>query len=378
MKTPSRRVVTSLLMACAGIALAAFLIYRLRASAAEPHEAPAPRAVPVQVAKVEKRDLPIWLEGLGSVAAWQQVTVRTQVDGRLDQVLFREGQTVHRGDVLAQIDPRPFEVQLQQAEGALARDRAQLKGAVVDLARFKTLADRKLIAPQQADDQAAVAGQSQGAVQVDQAAIRSARLNLEYARIRSPIDGVVGVRLVDAGNIVHAADTTGLVIITQLDPAAVLFTLPQDALPRIVAARAKGDVGVEAWSRDGLARLGVGTLTVVDNQINTTTSTLKLKARMPNPDGQLWPNEFVKARLLVDTKHDALVVPGAAVQRGPQGTFVYVVGADQTAQMQPVDVELVTGDVAVLRGGVAAGDKVVIEGQSQLRPGSRVSIGRRS
>ena len=378
MKAPTRRVFTSLLAGCAGIALAIFLFYRLHASAAEPRQAPAPRAVPVQVATVAKRDLPIWLEGLGSVAAWQQVTVRTQVDGRLDQVLFREGQTVHRGDVLAQIDPRPFEVQLQQAEGALARDRAQLKAAELDLARFKTLAERKLIAPQQADDQAAVAGQSQGGVQVDQAAIRSARLNIEYARIRAPIDGVVGVRLVDAGNIVHATDTNGLVIITQLDPAAVLFTLPQDALPRIVAARAKGDVAVEAWSRDGLARLGVGTLTVVDNQINTTTSTLKLKARMDNPGGQLWPNEFVKARLLVDTKHDALVVPGAAVQRGPQGTFVYVVGADRTAQMQPVEVELVTGDVAVLRRGVAAGDKVVIEGQSQLRPGSRVSIGRRS
>jgi membrane fusion protein, multidrug efflux system len=378
MKTPSRRAVTSLLIASAGIALAIFLFYRLHASAAEPREAPAPRAVPVQVAKVEKRDLPIWLEGLGSVTAWQQVTVRTQVDGRLDQVLFQEGQVVHRGDVLAQIDPRPFEVQLQQAEGALARDRAQLKAAAVDLERFKTLAERKLIAPQQADDQAAVAGQSQGSVQVDQAAIRSARLNIEYARIRAPIDGVVGVRLVDAGNIVHPTDTNGLVIITQLDPAAVLFTVPQDALPRIVAARAKGDVVVEAWSRDGLARLGIGTLTVVDNQINTATSTLKLKARMANPDGQLWPNEFVKARLLVDTKHDALVVPGAAVQRGPQGTFVYVVGADQTAQMQPVEVELVTGDVAVLRRGVAAGDKVVIEGQTQLRPGSRVSIGRRS
>jgi multidrug efflux system membrane fusion protein len=292
--------------------------------------------------------------------------------------LFQEGQIVHRGDVLAQIDPRPFEVQLQQAEGALARDRAQLKAAELDLVRFKTLAERKLIAPQQADDQAAVAGQSQGAVQVDQAAIRSARLNIEYARIRAPIDGVVGVRLVDAGNIVHPADTNGLVIITQLDPAAVLFTLPQDALPRIVAARGKGDVPVEAWSRDGLARLGVGTLIVVDNQINASTSTLRLKAKMGNGDGQLWPNQFVKARLLVETKHDALVVPGAAVQRGPQGTFVYVVAADQTAKMQPVDVELVTGDVAVLRGGVAAGDKVVVEGQSQLRPGSRVSIGRRS
>ena len=378
MKTPSRRVVTSLLMACAGIALAAFLIYRLRASAAEPREAPAPRAVPVQVAKVEKRDLPIWLEGLGSVTAWQQVTVRTQVDGRLDQVLFQEGHIVHRGDVLAQIDPRPFEVQLQQAEGALARDRSQLKAAVVDLARFKTLAERKLIAPQQADDQAAVAGQSQGAVQVDQAAIRSARLNIEYARIRAPIDGVVGVRLIDAGNIVHPTDTNGLVIITQLDPAAVLFTLPQDALPRIVAARAKGDVPVEAWSRDGLARVGVGMLTVVDNQINASTSTLRLKARMANPDGQLWPNQFVKARLLVETRHDALCVPGAAIQRGPQGTFVYIVAADRTAQMQPVDVELVTGDVAVLRGGVAAGDQVIVEGQTQLRPGSRVSIGRRS
>jgi multidrug efflux system membrane fusion protein len=332
----------------------------------------APKAVPVLIGTVEKRDIPIWLEGLGTVAAWKQVTVRSQVDGRLDKVLFKEGQAVKQGDLLAQIDPRPFLAQLHQAEGALARDRAQLKDAHANLERYKTLREQNLIAQQQQDDQAALAGQAQGSVQVDEAAVETAKLNVDYTQIKAPMDGVVGVRLVDPGNLVHASDANGLVVLTQLDPMAVYITLPEDDLPRVSAAVARGDVPVEAFSRDGNLPLGAGKLRVIDNQINQATATLRLKAELPNPARKLWPNQFVKARLLLETRHDALVLPAPAVQRGPQGTFVYVVGADQTAVMRPIEIELTTGDLAVVRKGVAAGDQVVTEGQNQLRPGAPV------
>ncbi|HSN28914.1 MAG TPA: efflux RND transporter periplasmic adaptor subunit [Kofleriaceae bacterium] len=330
------------------------------------------RAVPVQLGKVEQKDLPIWVEGLGTVAAFQQVTVRAQVDGRLDKVLFVEGQAVKAGDVLAQIDPRPFEVQLHQAEGALARDRAQLDAAQKNYQRYKGLQAQQLVAAQQVESIGAQAGDYEGAIKIDEAAIESAKLNLDYARIKSPIEGVTGVRLVDAGNLVHASDTTGIVVVTALDPAAVFFTVPQDRLPKIAAAQQKGDVAVEVYNRDGSELLGKGTLAVIDNQINQTTATLRLKALVPNKDRQLWPNAFVKARMLVETRRGALVVPAVAVQHGPSGDFVYTVGADMTAQMKPVAVELTTGDTAVLAKGVQPGEQVVTEGANQLRPGSKV------
>ncbi len=371
-----------------GIAVVAtiyFAVIRPRAQSAEAHAgsaAPAgassgpggARVVPVLTATVEKKDVPVWLEGLGTTAAFKQVLVRPQVDGRLDTVNFKEGQVVTRGELLAEIDPRPFSVQLHQAEGALARDQATLLGAKMNLDRYKQLRKDNLVAQQQVDDQAATVGQSEGAVKMDEAQVESARLNLDYARVKSPLDGVVGVRLVDPGNIVHAADPTGIVIVTQLDPAAVFFTLPQDDLAAVSGALAAGDLVVEAWSRDGLQRLSVGKLAVVDNQINQTTSTLKLKAILPNPKRLLWPNQFVKARLLISTEKNALVIPAAAVQRGPQGTFVYLVGGDNIAQPSNVKVDLVTGDLAVIARGVQAGDQVVIEGQNQLRPGTQVSV----
>jgi membrane fusion protein, multidrug efflux system len=340
------------------------------ARAAEPKT----RAVPVLLAAAEKRDVPVWLEGLGSVAAFQQVSVRPQVDGRLEKVFFKEGQAVKKGQVLAQIDPRPFFVQLHQAEGALARDRATHHDAKINLERFTTLRGDKLVAQQQVDDQAAVAGQSEGAIKIDEAAVESARLQLDYAQIKSPMDGVAGVRLIDAGNIVHAADVnSAIVVITALDPAAVYLTTPQDELPRISAALKRGPVRCEAWSRDGAKLLGTGELAVVDNQINQSTATLRLKALVPNPDRALWPNQFVKARLLLDTKKGALVMPAAALQRGPKGTFVYVVGADQVAQSRDVNVAFVSDDVAVIAGGVNAGEQVVVEGANQLRPGTPVA-----
>jgi multidrug efflux system membrane fusion protein len=345
-------------------------------STSKPAKPAGERVVPVQLAKVEQRDLPIWIEGLGTVAAFQQVTVHPQVDGRLDKVLFTEGQAVKAGDVLAQIDPRPFEVQLHQAEGALARDKAQLDAAQKNYERYKSLQAQKLVAAQQVEQIGAQAGDFEGAIKIDEAQIESAKLNLDYARVKAPIDGVTGVRLVDAGNLVHANDPTGLVVITAVDPAAVFFTIPQDQLPEVSMALAKGDVPVEVMSKDGAHSLGKGKLAVLDNQINQTTATLKLKALVPNPQRVLWPNAFVKARMLVETRKGALAMPAVAVQHGPQGDFVYVVGPDMTAQMKPVTIELTTGDTAVVAKGVAAGDEVVIEGANQLRPGAKVSAGR--
>jgi multidrug efflux system membrane fusion protein len=358
-----------------GLAAAVFGVRAWLGHDARPKDPPAPPAVHVVLGTVEKRDVPVWLDGLGTVAAWQQVTVRSQVDGRLDSVAFREGQTVEKGQPLAQIDPRPFQVQLHQAEGNLARDQATVKNGKLNLARYQALVEQKLIAPQQADDQAAVVAQSEGALQADQAAIEAARLNLDYATVRAPFAGVVGVRLVDPGNQVRAADATGLVVLTQVEPVAVLITLPQDQLDAVVAALRAGEVQVQLWSRDGTRPLGTGTVYAIDNQIAVATGTVKVKARAENPDHHLWPNQFVKARLLVDTDRGALVVPAAAIQRGPQGTFVYIVAADQTAAPKPVTVARVTGDQAVVTG-VAAGAQVVVEGQGQLRPGAKVTAGK--
>jgi multidrug efflux system membrane fusion protein len=330
------------------------------------------RVVPVMSAPVERRDVPIYLEGLGSVAAYKSVAVRSQVDGRLEKLFFREGQAVRTGDPIAQLDPRPFAIQLQQAEGAHARDSAQLRGLKLNLERYAELVKRKLIAQQQLDDQAAQVGQLEGAVRIDQAAIESARLNLAYAHIVAPIDGVTGIRQVDPGNLVRASDPTGIVIINQLNPISLLFTLPQDELPRIAPQLSRGELPVEAWSRDGQTRLGTGKLELIDNQINQTTATVRLKAIFDNPQHMLWPNQFVKARLRVTTRTDALVVPATAVQRGPEGTFVYVIQPDQTVLSRPVDIELTQGEIALVAKGLSAGEQVVVEGQGQLRSGARV------
>ena len=341
-----------------------------KAGAAGPQ---AERVVPVQIAPARRQDLPVWIEGLGNVAAVQQVTVRTQVDGRLDKVLFAEGQAVHKGDVIAQIDPRPFLVQLHEAEGALARDRAQLDVANKNVTRYRELHAQNLVAQQQVDQYVAQAGQLAGAVEIDQAQVDAARLNLDYAAIKAPLDGVAGVRLVDAGNIVHPGDANGLVVITAIDPAAVFITLPEDELPRIASALARGTVPVRVLSRDGSKQLGEGAIAVLDNQIDEATATLRLKALIPNPDRTLWPKEFVKARLRIAIEEGATVVPAVAVQQGPNGPYVYVVGSDDTAQLRQVTVALTTDDDAVITKGVQAGEQVVTEGASQLRPGGKVS-----
>ena len=358
------------------VALGAVFWLVRRSSSGAPAGAKRPdaaaRPVPVAAAPATRRDVPVNLEGLGNVVAYRTVTVKTQVDGRLDQVLFKEGQLVRAGQVLAQIDPRPFQAQLHQAEGARARDAAQLASARLNLERYRALAKEKLIPQQQADDQVGVVGQLEGAVRVDDAAIETARLNLEYSRITSPIDGVTGIRIVDPGNVVHAADPNGIVLVTQLDPIAVVFTLPQDDLPAVSEAMSQGPLPVDVFARDGSTLLGTGRLELIDNQINQATSTMRLKAIFANPRRVLWPNQFVNARLRVAVRKGALVVPATAVQRGPNGIFVYVIGPDATVTPRPVELAATAGDVAVVARGLAEGDQVVFDGQNQLRPGSRV------
>jgi membrane fusion protein, multidrug efflux system len=335
------------------------------------------RAVSVLTAPVAVRDVPIYLEGIGTVAPLKTVIVRSQVDGPLMRTAFEEGQRVRKGDLLAQIDPRPFTIRLHQAEAALARDRASLRSGRATLERYETVRKENLIAQQQLDDQRATVEQTEATIQSDQAAVEQARLQLDYTRIRSPIDGVTGVRLVDPGNIVRATDAGGIVMVTQLDPIAVLFTLPQDDLARVAAEMQKGALAVDVLSRDAGATLGSGQLALIDNQINQTTASIRLKAVLPNPTRALWPNAFVKARLLLTTRKGARVVPAAAVQRGPQGgkqeTFAYVVGPDQKAVVRALKIDAIEGDIAVVTQGLEPGEEVVIEGQGQLRPGAKVA-----
>jgi membrane fusion protein, multidrug efflux system len=335
--------------------------------------AAADRPIPVLVAEAVTRDVPIYLEGLGTVTAYKTVSVRAQVDGRLDKVVFREGQAVKHNEVLAEIDPRPFQILLHQGEAALTRDQAQLDGAQRNLDRYVAVGGEHLLPQQQIDDQRALVAQLSGTVQNDHATIENAKLQLDYARIKSPIDGITGVRLVDQGNIVHAADTGGIVVVAQMDPIAVLFTLPQDDLPDVAKQQAAGPLPVEARSRDGAQLLGSGQLELIDNQINQGTATMRLKAIFPNPDRALWPNQFVSARLRLTVRKGALVIPAVAVQRGPQGAFVYVAQGDQ-AELRTIGVERIEGEDALISQGLAAGEKVVREGQSLLRPGSKLAL----
>lgn len=332
------------------------------------------RPVTVVLAEATTRDVPIYLDGLGTVTAYKTVNVRSQVDGRLDRVTFREGQAVKKGEVLAEVDPRPFQILLHQGEAALTRDKAQLDGAKRNLERYEAVGGQHLLPQQQIDDQKALVEQLTGTVMTDQASIENARLQLDYAKIKSPIDGVTGVRLIDPGNIVHAADANGIVVVTQMDPIAVLFTLPQDDLPTVAKQlKAEGPLQVEAQNRDGSQGLGMGQLELIDNQINQGTATMRLKAVFPNPDRALWPNQFVKARLRLTVRKAAVVIPAVAVQRGPQGAFVYV-AQDDRAEVRNVTVERIQGEDALIAQGLASGDKVVREGQSQLRPGAKLSV----
>jgi membrane fusion protein, multidrug efflux system len=330
--------------------------------------------VPVVVAAAQRGDLPVYFNGLGTVTAFNTVTVRSRVDGQIVNVAFKEGQFVHEGDLLVQIDPRPFQVQLEQAEGQLAKDQAQRKDADVNLERYKLLFKEGVIPQQQLDTQAALVGQFDGAITSDQSQIDNAKLQLTYSRITAPISGRVGLRLIDPGNIVHATDVSGLVVITQLQPIAVLFSLPQDELPQ-VNAKLRGGVqlSVDAFDRDDTQKIATGKLLTIDNQIDPTTGTYKLKSVFTNSDNALFPNQFVNVHLLVDTRHDLTIVPAPAIQRGPQGTYVYAVGSDNIAKIRPVTIAQATGNSVGLASGLNTGDIVVIDGQDKLQDGSKVT-----
>ncbi len=333
------------------------------------------RPVPVSVAQARTGDLPVYLSGLGTVTAMKPVTVKSRVDGELLSVPVQEGQMVREGELLAQIDPRPFEVQRAQAEGQLARDQAALRDAQITLARDQDLVNQKILPQQQFDDQRAQVDQVQGSIRSDEAQVANARLQLTYCRISAPFGGRVGLRQVDPGNIVHANDQNGLLVLTQVHPIAVVFSLPQDDLGEVMAKLRSGTpLEVEAYDRDNTRRIATGRLLTTDNQIDPTTGTYKLKALFDNGDDALFPNQFVNVRLHLDTRRGLVLVPSVAVQRGSSGPFVYAVGPDATARVRPITIALSEGADTGTSAGLKPGDTVVVDGQDKLQDGSKVDV----
>ena len=331
--------------------------------------------VPVVVTKVARSSIPVYLNGLGNVTAYYTVTIKSRVDGQLMKIHFNEGDLVKEGQVLIEIDPRPFQVQLDLAQATLARDQALLANAKVDLDRYELLMKTHAIPSQQLDTQRALVSQYEATIGQDAANIANARLQLTYSRITAPITGVLGLRLVDPGNIVHASDTQGMITITQLQPISVLFTIPEDNLPQVTQKlRAGAHLPVDAYNRDNSKKLASGKLMTLDNQIDSTTGTSKLKAVFDNQDFSLFPQQFVNIRLLVDTLGNQLVVPNVAVQNGQQGTFVYVVDEDSRVHLKPVRVGPTTATSADILSGIADGDRVVIDGTDRLTEGAMVRV----
>lgn len=357
-------VVLALLLACAACNKSAQTTEKARAAG--------PSVIPVSVTTAEKRDMPVFLTGLGNVTAQYTVNLKSRVDGQIMRVNFTEGQEVRKGQLLVVIDPRPYQVALAQAKATLFRDQTQLTIARRQLERYQQLFKEGVISREQLDTQESTTGALEGTVKADQAAVDNAQLNVTYCRITSPIDGRVGLRQVDPGNMVHASDQNGMLVINQLHPITVIFTLPEDTLRTISHHTGKGPLPVEIYSRDDQTKLADGKLLTLDNQIDQTTGTVRLKAIVPNEKNQLWPNQFVNVRLRLDTQKNATVVPLAAVQRGSQGTYAFLLKSDQTVQLQPITVGITSGNMVTIEAGLNPGDQVVTDGQDKLQNGSKV------
>lgn len=337
-------------------------------------QTPVVAAVPVVAGEVVRHDVPIYLRGVGTVIAYNTVVVRSQIQGQLTRIAFTEGQPVHVGDLLAEIDPRPFQAQLDQVTATRDRDRAQLVNAEANLKRYTDLGAKGWASQQLVDTQQAQVAQLQSAIKADEALIEAASVQLGYTKLTSPINGITGVRQIDIGNIIHPTDPNGLVVVTQIEPISVIFTLPETDLPRIQGQMARGLLTVLAYSQDDKIELDRGRLALLDNEILQTTGTVRLKAEFPNTAHRLWPGELINVRLQLDVLHDGLTVTASAVQQGPQGAYVYVIGADSAVAPRPVTVGQIVGGQALITKGLSAGEQVVVDGQYRLLPGSRVTL----
>jgi multidrug efflux system membrane fusion protein len=362
-------IIAATLIAAGGIALAAT---HLRGAAEPAQAAVAPPAVPVVAGTVHQGDVPIYLRGVGTVIAYNNVIVRSQITGQIIKIAFTQGQTVHRGDLLAEIDPRPYQAQLDQATANRDRDQAQVINAQANLGRYTSLQQKGYASTQLVDTQNAQLAQLQAMVKSDEGVIEQAQTNLSYTKLTAPIDGVTGIRQIDIGNVIHPTDPNGLVDLTQVQPISLIFSLPQTDFVEIQQQMAKGPLTVLAYSQDDKTRLDQGKLDLIDNQIVQTTGTIRLRASFPNAKRLLWPGELIDARLLLDTRHDGLTIPASAVQQGPNGSFVWVIGSDETVQTRPVTISQIGEGQALVDSGLQANEKIVAQGQYRLVAGVRV------
>jgi multidrug efflux system membrane fusion protein len=372
-----RKIVIPTALASAVLAIGGGLAVTHRGPFERPAPSPAaPPPVPVVAGTVAQHDVPIYLTGVGTVIAFNTVVVHSQIQGQIVSINFTEGQTVHTGDLLAQIDPRPYQAQIDQVTATRDRDQAQLVNAQANFKRYSDLGNKGWATPQLVETQQAQVAQLQAAIKADEALIEAAKVQLTYTKLTSPIDGVVGIRQVDIGNIIHPTDPNGLVVVTQIEPISLIFTLPETDLPQIQQPqeKTKGPLTVLAYSQDDTIKLDEGTLGLVNNQILQTTGSIQLKANFPNKSHRLWPGELVNARLLLDTRHDGLTVPASVVQQGPQGAYAYVINPNNTVEIRPITVAQISEGQALIDSGLTANEQVVIDGQYKLQPGTSVTV----